>query len=86
VKLDQAAIDGLAAVDEAAGEARPLPPLQVAGRRCKATDRVISYEPDARLCPTCGEAYHRDHVPETCLTCDHEIASALQVGDEPQEA
>jgi hypothetical protein len=85
VKLDQAALDALPAVDESAGEARPLPPLQVAGRRCKATDRVISYEPDARLCPTCGEAYHRDHVPETCLTCEHEISGALQVGDDPQE-
>jgi hypothetical protein len=85
VKLDQAAIDALPAVDEAAGEPRPLPPLQVAGRRCKATDQVISYEPDARLCPVCGEAYHKDHVPGRCLTCDHEITSPLQVGDEATE-
>lgn len=45
-------------------------PLQVAGRRCKASGKLISFEDDARLCPRCGEVYHRDHQGKTCVTCE----------------
>ncbi len=45
-------------------------PLQVAGRRCKASGKLISFEDDARLCPRCAEVYHRDHEEERCLTCE----------------
>jgi hypothetical protein len=44
--------------------------LQVAGRRCKASGKVISFEDDARLCAQCSQVYHREQVPERCLTCD----------------
>jgi|SRR5882672_6445827 len=46
-------------------------PMQVTGRRCKASGTIISFERDARLCPNCGEVYDKKHVPEKCLTCDH---------------
>lgn len=64
--------------DPEAGERRTIEGAQVAGRRCAASDKVISYEPDARLCPRCGEAYHKDSVPEACVTCD------APLGDEAQ--
>ncbi|WP_437924485.1 hypothetical protein WMF37_36505 [Sorangium sp. So ce291] len=55
--------------DDAAGEVRALEPPQVAGLRCKATDKLIAFEADARLCGRCGEIYHKDGVPPSCATC-----------------
>ncbi len=49
-----------------AGESVALDPPQVVGRHCAASGKVISYEPDARVCPRCEVVYHRAHVPETC--------------------
>ena len=43
-----------------------LDPIQVVGRRCADTDKVIAYEPDARVCPRCERVYHKAHVPESC--------------------
>lgn len=62
--------DALPAPDEAAGEVRSLEPPQVAGLHCKATDRLIAFEADARLCGRCGEVYHKEGVPSRCATCD----------------
>ena len=47
---------------------------QVAGRRCAATDKIISFERDARLCPNCAQVYHKDNVPKECVTCGTEVA------------
>ncbi len=55
--------------DDAAGEVLPLEPPQAAGQRCKATDKLIAFERDARFCGRCGELYHKDGVPKRCLTC-----------------
>ncbi|WP_437671057.1 hypothetical protein [Sorangium sp. So ce131] len=55
--------------DDAAGEQRSLEPPQVAGLRCKASDKLIAFEADARLCGRCGELYHKDGVPSRCVTC-----------------
>jgi hypothetical protein len=49
-----------------AGEPLPLEPPQVVGRHCAASGKVISYEPDARVCPRCERVFHKAHVPETC--------------------
>jgi hypothetical protein len=62
--------DALAAPDDAAGEVATLEPPQVAGLRCKATDKIIAFEADARLCGRCGEVYHKEGVPARCGTCD----------------
>lgn len=56
--------------DDAAGEVRPLEPPQVAGLRCKVTDKLIAFEADARLCGRCGELYHKEGVPPRCATCE----------------
>jgi hypothetical protein len=49
-----------------AGEVVAAEPPQVVGRRCAVSDKVIAYEPDARLCPRCERVFHKDHVPDTC--------------------
>lgn len=48
----------------------PLDPPQIAGRTCKASGKVVSFEKDARLCGRCGELYHKTTVPDRCLTCE----------------
>lgn len=44
-------------------------PPQVAGRHCRASGNVISFEQDAVRCERCGEVYDRKHVPADCLAC-----------------
>lgn len=41
-------------------------PLQIVGRRCAESKRVIAFEPDARVCPACERVYHKAHVPTQC--------------------
>jgi hypothetical protein len=52
------------------GESVRVEDYQVAGRSCAASDEPISFANDARLCPKCGQVYHRAHVPERCVTCE----------------
>jgi hypothetical protein len=68
-----------------AGQVVPCPPLQVVGKRCAESDVVISYEPDARVCPRCERVYHKDHVPKSCACgASLENAQALpETSDEP---
>jgi hypothetical protein len=49
-----------------AGEMLPLEPPQVVGRHCASSGKVISFEPDARVCPRCERVFHKAHVPPTC--------------------
>ena len=62
-------------LDDAAGEVLEIEPVQVAGLRCKATHKAISFEKDARLCGRCGEVYHKDAVPPQCVTCGARLRS-----------
>ena len=45
-----------------AGDWAEPPPLQVVGKRCAFSDKIIAYEPDARVCQRCERVYHRSHV------------------------
>ncbi len=49
-----------------AGETLDLDPPRVVGLHCAASGKVISYEPDARVCPRCERVYHKAHVPDAC--------------------
>ncbi len=53
-----------------AGELVNLDPIQLAGLRCKKSDRIIAVEKDGRFCARCGQTYHKDAVPPNCLSCD----------------
>lgn len=43
-----------------------MDPLQVVGLRCAKSKKIISFEPDARVCTRCERVYHKDHVPKRC--------------------
>lgn len=62
--------------DEHAGTVLAVEPVQVAGRRCKSSGVIISFERDAVTCPRCGEVYDRRHVPAACMTCEAPMPSA----------
>ncbi|MEO8900265.1 MAG: hypothetical protein ABI488_01585 [Polyangiaceae bacterium] len=57
------------------GEFVPIEGLQVTGRHCATSDKPISFERDARLCPVCGQVYLKDQVPNKCVTCDGELGT-----------
>ena len=66
--------DDLPKMAKDAGELVVLDELQMAGLRCKASDRLITFDGDARLCGRCGQSYHRDEVPKHCKSCDARLA------------
>ncbi len=69
--------------DRHAGTAIALEPLQVVGKRCAKSNRVIAYEPDARVCPQCERVYHKAHVPRRCK-CGASLGN-LRVESEQEE-
>jgi hypothetical protein len=78
VEISEADAKSIPSVDRAAGEARPIPDLQIAGRHCADSEKPITFAPDARLCPRCFECYHKEHVPETCVTCGGSMAEPIE--------
>jgi hypothetical protein len=79
VKLSRTEIEALGTPSESQGELVPIEEIQVTGRHCKATDKPISFERDARLCPNCCEVYLKDQVPKKCLTCGQELGTRAAV-------
>ncbi len=51
---------------ELAGTRILLEPLQVVGRRCVVSKKLLAFEPDARVCPACERIYFKDNVPKRC--------------------
>jgi hypothetical protein len=73
--VPQSVTEKLPAPSPTAGTEREILDAQVAGHRCAASKKIISFEDDARLCPRCGQVYHKDHVPSTCATCEESLTS-----------
>jgi hypothetical protein len=73
MNVKRSALAGLPEPSDHDGEVLTMETLQVAGRHCAASDRPISFERDARLCPQCCQVYLRDEVPKKCVTCDAEL-------------
>jgi hypothetical protein len=71
--VDQAIVDKLPEPSHVGGLDQPVKGDQVAGNRCANSGNAIQMEEDARLCPRCGQVYHKDSVPEACVTCDAEL-------------
>src|SRR5690606_16895132 len=46
---------------------------QVTGSRCAASDKIIRLEEDARLCPNCGQIFHKEGVPDACTHCKTDL-------------
>jgi hypothetical protein len=72
VSLPDEASEVPRASDEA-GEVLTVEPVQVVGKHCAESGKVIAYEPDARLCARCDRVYHKAHVPVTCA-CGNSLA------------
>ena len=56
----------LPAPRESAGERLTLDPVQIVGKRCAASKKIIAFAPDGRVCSRCERVYHKDHLPEIC--------------------
>jgi hypothetical protein len=54
------------AASKEAGEFLPLDPIQVVGKHCAESGKVIAYEPDACVCQRCERVYHKLHMPDEC--------------------
>ncbi len=61
------------------GYRQEIEDAQVAGRRCAESDRVLTLESDARICPKCGQVYHKDSVPQDCLHCGQSLTGRTLV-------
>lgn len=53
----------------------PLVPaeVQLAGRRCAASGKPITFEGDAKLCGNCAALYHAARAPERCQSCQRPL-------------
>jgi hypothetical protein len=73
-------VDKFPAPKDTDGESVIIEGVQVAGRQCAASDKTISFERDARLCPVCSQVYHKDHVPAKCASCEQDLgARAIEI-------
>jgi hypothetical protein len=72
--VKQSDSDSLPEPKEGDGELVAAENVQVAGKVCAASEKAISFERDARLCPNCAAVYHKDHVPKKCVICGEAIA------------
>lgn len=66
VDIPTETIEKLPSAGEYAGQKIDLEALQVVGKRCAATGKTISYEPDARVCTRCERVYAKRSVPKKC--------------------
>ncbi|HVJ88242.1 MAG TPA: hypothetical protein VM580_00460 [Labilithrix sp.] len=66
VDIAEETLEKLPIAQDHAGQRLDLEPLQVVGKRCSVTGKIISYEPDGRVCPACERVYLKDSVPKKC--------------------
>jgi hypothetical protein len=76
--VKQSELQKLPSPQDKDGEVLVIDALQVAGRQCASSKKTISFERDARLCPNCGQVYHKDHVPKSCITCGSSMSGKVQ--------
>jgi hypothetical protein len=70
VDVDKSIADGLPDPGKVGGYLQDVADDQVAGMRCASTDQLIHLEEDARLCAKCGQVYHKEGLPEACVSCE----------------
>ncbi len=73
VDVKRDAVDKLPKPEDTQGEKVAPMPVQIAGRRCAKSGKAIAFERDARVCPNCGQVYHREQVPAECVTCKQSL-------------
>ncbi len=75
--VDRTVIETLPNPDEVRGFSSEVEDDQLTGSRCAASKKLITLEEDARICPRCGQVYHRESVPETCSSCATELKGRM---------
>lgn len=73
VDIPREAREKLPAAAAHAGLVLQLDALQVVGKRDANTGKIISYMPDARVCPRCERVYFKRTVPKRCA-CKNSLA------------
>ncbi|HEX7665706.1 MAG TPA: hypothetical protein VF407_14365 [Polyangiaceae bacterium] len=72
-----------------AGDTIALEPLQVVGKKCANSDKLIAFEPDARVCPRCERIYYKNNVPKKCACGAHlsdlRNAKSLENADDEED-
>ena len=71
--IDAALLKSLPDVEKVRGLRADIEDDQVAGMHCAASDTLIQLQEEARLCPRCGQVYHRAHIPERCIFCEESL-------------
>lgn len=66
VDIEESTLEKLPAASEHAGQRIDLEPLQVVGKKDAITGKMITYEPDARVCTRCERVYAKRSVPKKC--------------------
>jgi hypothetical protein len=88
VDIPDEVLERLPGANPHAGMQVDLEPLQVVGKRDALTDKMISYEPDAKVCARCERVYFKKSVPKKCK-CGASFlavsALALEAEDEGDE-
>lgn len=74
-------LDKMPGASEHAGTRVVLEPLQVVGKRDAASGKIISYEPDARVCARCERVYFKTSVPKKCK-CGANLAHLRSTEDD----
>jgi hypothetical protein len=72
--VPESAIEKLPKVNPLDGLEIVLDPVQVVGKRCAKSKKVIAYEPDGRVCPACERVYHKNSVPTKCA-CGQDLVA-----------
>jgi len=77
--VDKSAADKLPKPDPQAGQLQAVVDDQIAGLRCAASEKSIQFEEEGRACPRCGQIYHKDGLPEQCVSCEADLKGRVLV-------
>ncbi|MEO6420525.1 MAG: hypothetical protein ABIP39_14000 [Polyangiaceae bacterium] len=89
--VSESAMEKLPKANNVNGLEVMLDAVQVVGKRCAKSNKVIAYEPDGRVCPTCERIYHKNSVPKKCacgtdlIALRHSTEDAYEGEDESDE-
>ncbi len=85
VDIKDSVIDELPGAGTHAGMKVELEPLQVVGKKDAINGKLVSYEPDARVCTRCERVYLKRSVPKRCKCGNSLLELRTSVGQDPEE-
>ena len=85
VDIKDSVLDELPGANPHAGMKVELEPLQVVGKKDAISGKLVSYEPDARVCTRCERVYFKRSVPKKCKCGASLLELRTAVGQEPGE-